>query len=175
MKILLDVDGVLANFVQGACRLHGHTDPYTKEKNLGNYSIQDLLGIQGPAFWDMMDEHFWFTLKKMPLADKIVEYLENRFGQESICLLTSPIRHRGCHRGKMRWIEKYYPQYSRQNLIGKPKHFCAGPDASLIDDFENNVAKFSAHGGHAFLMPAPWNRKYFEHPFDALKNYMENL
>ena len=37
------------------------------------------------------------------------------------------------------------------------KHFCARPDALLIDDSDHNVEAFLAHGGQAILVPRPWN------------------
>ena len=41
------------------------------------------------------------------------------------------------------------------------KHFCARPDALLIDDGDHNVEAFRANGGQTILVPRPWNSLHY--------------
>lgn len=173
MKVLLDIDGVLADFVGGACRLHGVDNPYDKQENLGHYEIQDLIGISGPPFWDPMGEEFWAGLDVYPWAHQIVHDLEALYGLDNICLLTSPVRTPGCTRGKMHWIETHFPMLDRQFLIGPMKEVCAHGNSILFDDSESNCHKFRKAGGRAFLVPGRWNRKYRElDPYTAINTFL---
>lgn len=172
-KILLDMDGVIANFIAGTCRLHSVRNPYDDPKNYGQIDIQDLIGIAGPAFWARMDREFWAGLPKMPDADTIVDLLEDQFGVKNICILTSPVRTIGCADGKLDWLRKHFPQYRRQFLIGPAKEFCAHKNSILIDDSEANVRKFRDAGGRALLIPALWNYAYALDPLATLISYLE--
>ena len=165
MKVLLDIDGVVADFVGGACRLHGVPDPYLKPENHGHYEIQDLVGIHGPAFWDPMGEEFWANLEPTTHMQEIVTLLTLQYGVKNICLLTSPVRTPGCIDGKMRWIRRHLPDFSRRFLVGPAKEFCAHENSILFDDSESNVRKFEAAGGRTFLVPGLWNSL---HKLDAL-------
>jgi len=168
MKVLLDIDGVLADFVKGACDLHGARNPYLDEDNLGHYEIQELIGISGAAFWEPMGEEFWANLPLTSFAKPIADTLINHYGLQNVCLLTSPVRTPGCVRGKMRWIRKYFPRLARQFLIGPMKEVCAHSNSILFDDYPGNIEKFKVAGGNTFLVPAPWNSKAGDHPFHAI-------
>ena len=51
-----------------------------------------------------------------------------------------------------------FPQWMhRQYAITPRKHLFARPDSLLIDDYSENIERFEAHGGHAILVPRPWN------------------
>lgn len=159
MKGLVDLDGVMANFMDGAARRHGLPNPYEADANATAYDCWELMGLTEDEFWEPLDEEFWINLEPMPDADAILLHVEKRLGKENVCFLTSPCkRHSRCASGKVEWIAKHYPEYSRRFLVGPSKHFCAHPGALLIDDYEVNCQKFSAHGGRAILVPRPWNR-----------------
>jgi hypothetical protein len=59
--------------------------------------------------------------------------------------------------GKVAWLEKHLPSYSRRFLFGPKKEFCAGPDRLLVDDHDLNTEAFAASGGRTFLVPRQWN------------------
>lgn len=172
MRVLLDLDGVLADFVRGACALHRVPDPFLKEENLGSYMIQEMIDIYGSRFYDPMGKAFWANLPLTKYAKRIVTILEDYYGSDNICILTSPVRTDGCIDGKMDWIRRHFPQYGRRFLIGPVKDFCASPDSILFDDYAENTANFRAAGGNAFLVPASNNYKYLEHPVEALIHFL---
>lgn len=163
MKCLLDLDGCLVDFVGGAARLFGKSDPYAPyepKRERGAYETWELLGIDKAEFWRPMGEEFWAGLDWLPDGRSILSAVETTFGKESICLLTSPCLTPGCEAGKVRWIREHLPDYSRRYLIGPAKEFCAHGRAVLVDDYDVNVDRFREHGGRAVLIPRPWNSRH---------------
>ena len=171
MKILLDLDGVIVDFVEGACQAHHRRmyDEPLKEEEAGGYHIEKLWGISRNAFWKPMAEpEFWRKLDWMPDGREILEIVERAVGPENVCLLTSPSVGSGPVVGKLDWIEKNMPAYEWRYLIGPVKDFCAGPDAILVDDSDGNVGSFAEAGGGTVLVPRPWNSNW-EHRHDAVE------
>ena len=173
-RVLLDLDGVLIDFVGGACEHHNKPWPY-KEGEQGSWELEPLLGMSARELWEPLGYEFWLGLKPFPHMEEFVEILERRFGVEHISLLTSPVKTPGCVEGKMDWIRKHLPQYRRRFLIGPAKEFCASRHNVLIDDNEDNERKFLEAGGQSLLVPGPWNRRFAEKPLPALKAWIANL
>ncbi len=167
MKCMLDMDGVLCNFVDGACKLHGVKSPYegTNEHN-GVWDFVKLLPVDQEAFWEPLGQHFWSGLEWMPDGREILATVEAAFGKENVCLLTSPCMTPGCVDGKREWVAKHMPDYKQRLMIGAAKEFCASPKRVLVDDNLPNTEKFEAAGGHTVLVPRVWNHL---HGADALE------
>lgn len=156
-RCLLDMDGVLSDFVGGACRLHKVPNPYDNPVNHGKPRIEELVGIPAVDFFGPMDEAFWAGLDPTPECFKIVAEVEKVFGRNNVCILTSPVRTHGCFEGKLAWIRKHLPQFGRRFLVGPSKEFAAGPHSWLVDDSDANVINFANWGGNAVQVPQPWN------------------
>jgi len=172
-RILLDLDGVLVNFVGGACKLHNKPWPYTKDEQ-GSWDIESLFGMTSPAFWSPLGYEFWRNLDPYPHMHQFVEALERKFGEEHICLLTSPPKQKGAIEGKIDFIRDHLPQYRRRFLVGPAKEFCASPRHALIDDSDANIEKFRYAGGQVFLVPGPWNHRFKEEPLPALLEWLDS-
>lgn len=140
-----------------------------------SWDIQPIFGLSASELWDPMGRKFWANLPPYPWAREIVQLLEDHFGTERICILTSPIRTDGCVDGKMDWIRKHFPQFRRRFLVGPAKEFCAGPRHVLVDDHSVNIENFANAGGHTFLFPAPWNSRFQEYQVPALKRWLDAL
>ncbi len=169
MKCLIDMDGVVANFVAGCCSLYG------KQANqwpTGEYGFPcAMLGeMSEDAVWARiasLKDDFWYNLAPLPDAFDIVHHCEDTFGRDNCAFLSSPPKNSSwATTGKVEWIKKYFPDYSRRTLVGACKEFCAHKDAVLVDDYNVQVLKFRAHGGHGILLPRPWNA---EHGLDTIK------
>lgn len=170
MKCLLDLDGVLVDFVGGICRAHGQPNIYADGKNRGLYGMEEIMGLSATKFWEPANEEFWASLDWMPDGREILAAAEEAFGANNVCLLTSPSLNVGATAGKVRWIYEHVPDYKRRFLIGAAKEFCAHDDAVLIDDYEVNIKKFAEHGGDVILVGRPWNsRSHIERPLELLK------
>ena len=156
------MDGIIADFVTSACKLHKLDNPYLKPEYQGVYGIETIFGMTPAQFWEPIDYKFWRNLGKMPDADCIVQVAIDRFGKKNVCILSSPCRTRRgeCIDGKSDWIDEYYPELRSNILFGSAKRFCASKDAFLIDDLDYNVETFVENGGNAWLYPRPWNSDY---------------
>lgn len=171
LRCVLDLDGVVAAFVQGVCRQFEVADPYLLPEHRGNYNAIEMV-----LDWKHLEEDFWAGLPKMSDADEIVRLVEERFGPENVAFLSSPSHNRGCMPGKIRWIREHYPQLQRRFLFGPPKHFVAHPNAVLVDDYDKNVESFRAHGGRAILLPRIWNSLHaIENPVAYLVEQLATL
>lgn len=165
--VYVDLDGVLADFVKDALKLHG-IEYEGKEPNLFNivdnkgvFDLENALGLTKNEFWkpiNDLSENFWSNLKKTTESDRIMEEIEAKFPKEKIFFLTSPCKDPGCYKGKMQWVEKYYPDYCRRTILTPHKYLLAQSDRLLIDDADHNVEKFKDYGGKTLLIPRSWNQ-----------------
>lgn len=163
MRCLLDMDGVLADFVGGMVKAHGlAANPYDDPQWSGEYDVSRSFGMSLRKFWKPACKDFWKKLDKTPECLQIIELVEFLFGAENVCLLTSPSLETGSASGKFAWIYNNLPEYQRRFLIGAPKHFCAHGGSVLIDDSDRVVDKFREAGGYAVLYPRPWNSRHAE-------------
>lgn len=169
----LDMDGVLVNFVGGACRMLGRENPYGLKQHMNNWDLPGILGVSLKEFYDPMGRDFWSQLEPMPDCFDILNVVESSFGRENVCLLTSPVHTPGCVEGKRDWLWKHLNHYARkgQVLFGSAKHFVAHGDAWLVDDRNENVDDFELAGGNAVLVPRFWNRNY--DLVGCAKNYVD--
>jgi len=179
-RILLDLDGCLVDFLGGACKLHNKTyegHPHDPDNQVAQtaWNIEPIFQMSAPALWEPMGRDFWLNLEPLPWCHEIISILNKKFGEDNICLLTSPIRTAGCIDGKMDWIRKHIPQFRRQFLVGPAKQFAASPRHCLVDDHTKNIESFKDAGGHAFLFPAPYNPRFKEHPVKALQQWVDAL
>ncbi len=162
-KCFLDQDGVIADFVGGACRAHGKQNPYILAKNLGEFELIKIWGMAEDQFWKPIDDMgmaFWVGLEKTPEADEIVRFAFETFGADNVAVLTAPSLDPGCIPGKRAWMKKNFPALERKMIFANAsnKRFLAGPDNWLIDDRDKNVEQFLAAGGNGVLVPRPWNK-----------------
>lgn len=165
-RILLDIDDVCNKMTIPMLQFMGcDINGYSQFPSHVGYDIvgaaNHLVGEERwtpRTFWESIPRHIW---SDAPLSDEfpqLIEHCERLVGRENICLLTSPTLDPECLAGKLEWIHKHMPPWlHRQFLVGPVKHFCARPDALLVDDADKNVRKFKEHGGQAFLVPRPWN------------------
>jgi hypothetical protein len=153
---LLDLDGVLVDMMAGAQKLAGvNVHPADVR-----WDVSTQLGFPSPeAFWSKAGYDFWANLPWHHEGPRLLTGLEMIYGRESIALLTSPVDTPGAVEGKVAWIRHHMPDYRRRFFVGPAKHLVAGPNVRLVDDHDPNVDGFVAAGGHATLVPRPWNRR----------------
>jgi 5'(3')-deoxyribonucleotidase len=168
--ILLDMDGVIADFHQGVCDLYGVNLKasqlplpweYAVEKN-----IEDLLGmrVSSDMMWDMINaateaKGFWLNLRPYPWMQKLLNLLTTIDCE--IVVSSSPGLHPLAHSQKVEWLYKHTNIRKGNVMLGKHKHLMAKKNTFLIDDCDGNISKFTGHGGHAFLWPQNWNQRAY--------------
>lgn len=158
-RILLDIDGVLVNFVAGACRLFGKTEeeimPFWKK---GEESMCKALGHDQEELWQKIEAagpKFWIELPVFPWAKEIYRICQEH---APTAFLTFPTPDPGCIIGKYEWIKMFTGEKRpRGFLIGDAKDFCACPTNLLIDDQMKNIRSFSAANGITLFFPRPPN------------------
>lgn len=150
--ILLDMDGVLAQFAESANKLF--PEPLSE---ITDWDICNQLGISEDAFWERIEaegEDFWAKLPDYQWGPQLHATLSTI---APVILSSSPSRCPKCCSGKRRWIiERFGPKY-KNYMLGSQKWLLAKPDRVLIDDNENNISAFRKHGGEAILFPQTWN------------------
>lgn len=168
-KCILDLDGVLVDFVGGCFKLFNTINPTWSP---GVYGVEKVIGVTLDELWEEIDKYgsqFWSNLKWTLDGRQILHMLELYFGRGNIVICTKPSRNPEAASGKVRWIQSNMPGYAKRFLIGPAKEFCAAPNHYMVDDSEINVDKFIAHGGNAFLLPRVWNRNYGKDALTELK------
>ncbi len=155
---LLDLDGVLVDFVGGALSLHGKHVPPSEVR----WDFLTQIGLEPADFWRPLGRSFWAGLPWTAEGRELLDVVEDVFGPENVCLLTSPCATPGCCEGKLDWVARELPAYRRRVLVGACKHLVAGPGKLLLDDHDANVEAFREAGGSAILVPRPWNDRRAE-------------
>ncbi len=169
MKVILDLDGVLVNMVGG---MEERYDTKIKEWPECKASLEKVFNMPPKQLWSNLGINFWVNLKWHVDGQRILTKLSMQFGEENIVICTSPTWDPQAAAGKMTWIQNHLPDFNRRFLIGPAKEFLAHEQSVLVDDFDYNVDKFRKHGGHAILVPRPWNSN---RQLDTLEHITECL
>lgn len=153
MQIMIDMDGVLVDFIKGVEKLFNiELNPYPCP---GKFDFFTHLGISDKEHWEQLDDAFYSSLEWTEEGKEILEICKYYVGVENICILTSATLHPGCLAGKLCWIQREIPELSRQYLMGPRKQFASNSNRILIDDADFNI---DAWDGPAILVPRVWNK-----------------
>lgn len=171
MRIFLDCDELLADFVGGACRVWGVRREEVQavwEPGLWDciVPIGRVLEARGSKpltasqFWKRIDaegEAFWAGLHPLPWMPDLVAMVEEFGGSEGWDVVSSPPISPLAWAGKVVWLRNTFgPSFDRFALTRR-KHLLAGRGKVLIDDRESNVEAFIEAGGSGILFPAHQN------------------
>lgn len=164
MRIFVDMDGVLCDYYAGVCRLAGFRPwPFCCRPGEWNFFAGEPLNLTNEEVAPHMGHKFYAGLAWLPDGRRILEICEAVAGPKNVFLLSSPWDTPGCEDGKRAWVRANAPAYARRTLLGNCKEACSFPGAVLLDDSEQNCAKFVAVGGDpgaAVLVPRPWNAEH---------------
>lgn len=153
MIIFLDLDGVIINFAKGVFDWFGK--PYEPEKVTSWDALPGLVDVDPKYFWDIIRTPvFWEYLEFYQDANYLINKLQT-YGQ--VILLSSPSN--GCAGYRQNWIQNNLPEFfkSKRYILTPLKEACAHSEAILIDDHDQNCAKFILCGGYSIIYPQPWN------------------
>lgn len=163
-RLLLDMDEVLVDFIQGACEAHGVTRKYLETRRpFGAWSIQGPLGLNEDQFWvpiNAMGAKFWEDLNSLPWADELLAVAEKLFPSEwYLCSAPSKCIH--SYTGKVTWIKNKLGTDFDRFFISPHKELLAGPGKILLDDRESNVRAFRENRGLGVVFPSKGNSFYY--------------
>jgi len=161
MKVFLDMDGVIVDFMNGAHEFHGiKYDPYPYPVN--TWGFVKYTGMTDFDFWDPLDSEFWENLNWTPDGLEIFNTVRRVCPLSDMALLSAPNMNIESTTGKIAWIRREIPQLMKRTIITNAKEMCAHPNALLIDDADHNVDLWRANGGVAILVPRIWNSRHAE-------------
>lgn len=153
--LLLDMDGVLVNFVDGIISSFGIE---AKHDDWASWNYHKELGFTDEQMWAPTREAGWWeALNPYPWAGELVEYLRSSGFKVIFC--TSPSTDSKCPMEKVNWLRKHGLMDHGKNdyQMGPMKELNAMSGAILIDDSDANVEKYQNAAGKAILFPQPWN------------------
>lgn len=174
MIILLDVDGVLCDFVGGVIKSH----------NLGidssewsSWDYHKRLGISDEDLWSVTNDGKWWTeLEPYPWAFDLLGMVKQ---YADVIFCTSPSLDYRCPSQKVKWLRDhgFLSTYSNEYQINSHKELNAGSGAILIDDSDSNISKYRRAGGRAICFPQPWNlnQSHVDHRLEFTKLRLEDL
>lgn len=170
MKVFLDMDGVLVDFMTAVCRMFKLPEP----PQIYNFFEPIREEVNKTA-----TTSFFYNLKWMHDGKEILSSVLDRFPQENIYLLTALMPNPESGTGKLLWIREHLPRwYKEQTIISTaPKHLLARSDTLLIDDKNENIDEFIEAGGRGLLVPRAWNRAHFcaDQSVEVVRNFLEAL
>lgn len=174
--VILDVDGVFCDFVGGCCRLYGWTaEEFRAAHPSGEFGIEKTFGVSTNQFWKDVSKRgsdFWYHLDPTPWADELLDWVRDRWG-ENFFFVTATSREADCYKGKVQWIQNFLGSWKFNRFtMTRHKHLFARPNATIIDDREDNVSNFVLHGGEAILFPGIGNNlhQHIEDPMSYLNS-----
>lgn len=178
-NILLDLDGVLSDFLSSALRLlnkrFDRTITHEEYATHGIFDIEKVYGISSKDFWDTIEtKDFWISLEPMPWAKELYEKLNNI---APVTIASSPSANPFCAADKAIWVKKHLGLKNSNLMLGSRKYLMASTYNVLVDDYPKNTDKFREHGGHAILIPSSWNTANltFDKVWKSIEEGMANI
>lgn len=175
MRIIVDMDELLVDFVGGAAKIHGVTVQKVWDNwPIGSWDMSKAVGLAkgmehamtmdqfwhpincNATFWERLKEHSWAR----DLMSLVYTYSKD---SNNWRIVSAPARCESSHVGKIRWLRRFFMDPTFDKFALTPHKFdYARADSVLIDDRESNCEEFIRHGGNAILFPAYNNRRYAE-------------
>lgn len=143
--IFMDMDGVLADHVAGACDWTGRPIEELVTPGVWEIPLVD---------WAQLPMAFWVHLPKTPDFARYEGILRSCDGY----ILTHPCSS-DCYDGKLIWLEQHLPWFQQDRMImTEHKHLLSAEGRVLYDDRNENVDDWTKAGGHGQLVDRMWNR-----------------
>lgn len=152
--ILLDMDGVIANFVASSLKVCNI--PLTHEQ-VARWDFYNG-HITESEFWRAIDTtpDFWKDIQPYEWAEELVEMCRDI---APVYFCSSPAMHHVSASDKIWWLRTHgFMKADEDNyVLTKHKWINAGPKRILIDDATHQIDRFNLHGGIGLTFPQPWN------------------
>ena len=179
IRLMLDIDGVVANWIQSACKICDVdcNDEEIRKKLKKDSGLLDNF-VDDSKMWKLIDKKgskFWSNLELFSWSKELYKRLKKK--SKMVSFLSCPPRNPEGGAGKMEWISK---NFDTRNFILTPhKEFCATSNSLLIDDMPKKIDIFRKFGGHAFQWPNSFSLLdgdvSIEDTFKELENYIDEL
>lgn len=171
LHVLLDLDDVLADFIGSALEVHEwEREDYIRERR-GRWWMHEVMGLSLEAFCEPIEalgEVFWLSLAPLPWFNRLIEAVEKVDPEWYI--VSSPGNFPGCYGGKAKWLKSIFGSNFDRFSITPQKWRYANENSILIDDNQENTAKFRERGGRSYLFPSSLSAL---DPIPTLASYLE--
>ncbi len=174
-RLVVDLDGVFANFADGACEVHGRP-----EYVVTSWNFFKEWGLTPEEFWKpIRDEGTRFyehIVQPYPWANELLTVCRE-FDKDFVFASVAGGDHPEDYSGKVKFVRKHFGDVPVIVLPGSSKYMLAGRNRILIDDADKNVSAWRGNGGMAITFPQPWNKAYtlLNHRVQYVRNILENI
>jgi hypothetical protein len=194
LRILLDLDEVLGDFVGAACRLYGCTyeeilshwergdrncvPPLSKTLTEKTGRLGEALPLSVVEFNRKVEEAgeaFWALILPLPWMSDLME--EVTASTPDWWVVSNPLNWLGAYSGKARWLKGQFGSAFDRFHITRYKEEFARPNTILVDDCDENVRKFREAGGEGIVFPR-WHNSLSgrrDDPVDYVRAELERL
>lgn len=158
-KILLDVDGVLANFVgKYLHEVNSRLNTTYTHQDVNNFSIEkslDIAHIKHEIQAEICKPGWCYSLELLPNAQESVKELK-QLGR--LVILTSNMTTPNWTFERTNWLKDHFDISRLELIFAKSKYLIHGD--YLIDDSTENCEKYSEEHPHSTvcLIDQPWNQ-----------------
>jgi 5'(3')-deoxyribonucleotidase len=187
IRIAVDVDEVLATFVEGLANFHNHH--YGTQLTLADFSSYEFVEVWGGSQEDtakkvlhFFETDFFLQLGTVPKAYETLKELKET-GHFEFIIVTS--RNTNLEPHTRTWIERHFPEIFSEmafgNIYGEGKKYpkpelCRKHETVLlIDDSLKYAKECSSHGIPVLLFDLhgtyPWNK--YDHEHESIKESPE--
>lgn len=156
LQVFIDLDGVLADFLTGACSRFGRK---LDDLPTGVYDLSQLFGLPWAEIDAVIgrDHDFWRNLPSYPWTKSVMNLLREAQIDGAIghvFVLSSPWQQSPeCHKAKLEWCDAHLGVPTSDVILTPHKHLLAGPDRLLIDDLPSHCETWCRSGGYAIIFP----------------------
>jgi 5'(3')-deoxyribonucleotidase len=162
--ILLDMDGVIVDFIGGIIRSHSLS---ITADDWNHFTFWRDIGMADEEFWEPTNRAGWWEqLSDYSWSRSLFNELSKDY---RVIFCTASSQNSLVPSEKVRWLRAhdFMTRDSQDFQIGRNKWLNAGSGAILIDDCDEYVQEYRDAGGKAVLFPQPWNDNR-EHTDDRL-------
>lgn len=164
--VLLDVDGVLADFSGELLRWVG---PQYTRAQLTEWDLTKALGIENRQH--LFDEYASEPgfCESLPVLEGAQDFVEELRKVADVVIVTSPYSAaRLWTFERLRWLERHFGISKYDVIFAKRKYLVKGD--VMIDDGPHNIDEFVNRGGRGLLIDQPWNHAHLI-PLSSIDGY----
>ena len=156
VRVLLDVDGVLADFCSPVLEWLGFAGEHHRIVEHDILKCFDLEHLQ-TELNDFCGRGGF--CEGLVVHDGAVEFVERLRKNFEVVVVTSPyVEIRGWEQDRRAWLKRHFGFEKRDVVFASRKSLVSGD--FLVDDYPKNFEEFR---GEKILIDRPWNRSYGEH------------
>lgn len=168
MRVLLDVDGVLGDFVGHVLSNLAQTFvDAPKPEQMGSRHMFDYLTKKQKKHCEafLQEAGTAYTMPEYPEAQSLVRRLREH---HEVKFVTSPWDSPTWAWDRVRWLREYFHAGPKDVVLTPAKYLVKGD--VLIEDYPNNAVEWRAEwrAGVALLVRRPWNESHPMTKFDLM-------